>query len=328
MRIIRLIMLTLLAIIGAALLGLGGTSQHLAAQAEAAHPPTGSFVTADGRRMQVIRMGPASPAGRPPLVFIHGAFGQAQDFAVSLMPETALRFDSIAIDRPGHGYSDRRAAQDSSDGPITPDLQAAALRATLTALGVTEKPILIGFSYGGAVALAWALAHPDEIAGLLLISPATHPWPTPIALTYQIAGMPLLGPLMVNTIVTPVGMIVKDEGAAGVFQPAAVPANFAKAPLALTVRPKTYAANAEDVRVLKPFLAEQSLHYGDLKLPLIVMASDVDNSTSPRLHSQAIVKQVAGAEFIELKGGGHPLHFSRPSEVLAAIDRLAARIAP
>ncbi len=91
---------------------------------------------------------------------------------------------------------------------------------------------------------------------------------------------------------------------------------------------KLIAANAEDVRVLKPFLAEQSLHYGDLKLPLIVMASDVDNSTSPRLHSQAIVKQVAGAEFIELKGGGHPLHFSRPSEVLAAIDRLAARIAP
>ena len=43
-------------------------------------------------------------------------------------------------------------------------LQAAAAQ-----LGA-DKPLVMGQSFGGAVALAWALDHPDHISGLILVS--------------------------------------------------------------------------------------------------------------------------------------------------------------
>lgn len=315
----RRLMLTLLAILGATLFGFGATTEYLTGKAEQAHPPVGRFVTAEGRRLHVIDSG---EAGKPPLVFIHGAFGAAEDFKVSVMPNLTGRFRAVAIDRPGHGYSER-----GEESPLTPDRQAAILRAGLKAAGIEGKPILVGFSLGGAVALAWGLNHPDDVAGILLINPASHPWPTPISLTYEIADAPLIGPLFLRTIVTPVGHLLKDDGAAGVFKPAEVPPNFAATPLSLSVRPATYAANAEDIRTLKPYLREQAKRYPDLKPPLLILVSDKDGSTSPQIHSHALAREVPGAELIEVTGGGHPLHFSRPADVLAAVERIAAKAA-
>ncbi len=315
------IILVMLFAVAVILVGLAGASRWLTGRAEAAYPPSGQIISAAGRQVHVIRQQPKAAGQQPPLVFIHGAFGQAEDFRLSLMPQTAERHDSIAIDRPGHGYSAR------GEAAATPAQQAAILRAGLQALALQHKPILIGFSYGGAVALAWALAYPDEVAGILLINPASHPWPTPIDTSYRLAGLPVLGPLMLHSIVSPLGHLVMQKSAAGVFEPAAVPAAFGGVPLPLTVRPATYAANAEDIRSLKPFLAEQALHYSKLKPPLLILVSDRDNSTSPQIHAHALARQVPNATLIEVKGGGHPLHFSRPAEVLAAIAQLSEQAA-
>lgn len=322
----RFILLLLPAIACLGILGLAAASWLLAAKAERDFPPSGRIIEADGFRLHAIEMMPPAASSNPPLVFVHGAFGTAADFAVSIMPQTAQTYRSIAIDRPGHGYSDRRPSPDLDPSPMTPDRQARALRAGLKALGVTEKPILVGFSLGGATALAWALDYPDEIAGLLLINTASHPWPLPIEASYQMAGIPVLGPLALHTIVMPAGLIKLAEGATNVFDPAPVPPHYAKVPLALTVRPGNFAANAEDIRTLKPFLATQMQRYPTLQPPLSVLVSDRDNATSPIIHSRPLAAAAPHAVLIESQGGGHPLHFSKPAEVLAAIDALAARI--
>lgn len=308
-------MLTALIILGAALLGLGATSEHLSAQAEQDFPPTGRLIMAGGIRQHVIEQG-----NGPPLVMVHGAYGFAEDFAASLMPQTAERFRSIAIDRPGHGYSDAGQTEDSA----TPDGQARYLRSALDSLDV-EKPILLGFSYGGAVALSYALQYPDRVAALVLINPATHPWRRVPALPFGLADAPLIGPVLKYTVVTPVGTLLKDSAVESVYAPEPVPEAFGRTPVALGLRPDDYAATAREVRALDSFLREQAPRYSTLRLPVVIVVNDGDRSVSSRIHGRALAAAVAGAELVVTDGGGHPLHFSRPASVLAAIDLAAAK---
>jgi len=308
-------MLTALLILGAALLGLGATSEHLVRQAERDFPATGHFVNAGGIRQHVIERGSG-----PPLVMIHGAYGAAADFEASLMPLTARQYRSIAVDRPGHGYTE--AGNEAAK--MLPDAQARQLHAALQALGV-QKPILLGFSYGGAVALSYALQYPEEIAALVLVSPVAYPWRRTAPMPFGVADAPLVGPVLKHTIVTPVGMMLKDSAVASIFAPDPVPETFAAAPVALGLRQDDYAATAREIRQLDAFLHDQAPRYPSLRMPVIIVVNDADTSVWSTAHGRPLAAAVQDAELVVTEGGGHPLHFSRPASVLAAIAWAAAR---
>jgi pimeloyl-ACP methyl ester carboxylesterase len=309
-------MVTALILVGFALFGLGATTAHLTRQAEADFPATGRMITAGGLQQHVIERGDATD-DRPVLVMIHGAYGAAGDFAISLMPLVEGRFHAVAVDRPGHGYSERGEA-------ATPERQAQALHAAMIALGI-KRPILLGFSFGGAVALSYALQYPNDTAAVVLINPASHPWRDGLTLPFGITDAPLLGPVVRNTLVTPVGHLLKDAGAERVFRPGSVPPAFSRAPLALSLRPVSYAANTEDIRQLDGFLRRQAPLYPDLRLPVEIVVDENDPSVSPDIHGRRLAREIADAGLIVTRGGGHPLHFSRPDAVLQAIDRAAQR---
>lgn len=308
-------MLTLVLILGASLLGLGAASEHITRQAEQDFPPSGQFIEAGGIRQHVIDRGSG-----PPLVMIHGAYGAAADFEASLMPRTAPRYRSIAVDRPGHGYTDA-----GNDADIAlPDAQARKLRAALQAIDV-RRPVLLGFSYGGAVALSYALQYPDEIAALVLVNPATHPWRRNPPMPFGVADAPVVGPLLKHTIVTPAGMLLKDTAVDSVFAPDPVPESFGNAPVALGLRPNDYAATAQEIRALDDFLRRQMPQYPSLRMPVAIVINDQDKSVVSAVHGRQLAAVLADVELIVTDGGGHPLHFSRPASVLAAIDWAAAR---
>lgn len=308
-------MLTALLILGAALFGLGAASEHIVQQAERDFPPIGNSVEVGGFRQHVIDRGEG-----PPLVMIHGAYGAAGDFAASLMPQTERRFRTIAGDRPGHGYSET-----PGDGATDmPDGQARMLHATLQKLGV-HRPILLGFSYGGAVALSYALQYPDETAALVLISPATHPWRRTRPLPFGLTDAPLVGPLLKHTLVAPLGAAFKENSIQSVFAPGPVPNAFGAAPVDLGLRPDDYAATEREIRRLDDFLRRQAPRYSVLKLPVAIVVNDSDTSVSSRIHGRALAGALSEVELVVTDGGGHPLHFSRPASVLAAIDWAAAK---
>lgn len=104
------------------------------------------------------------PAGRTAVVFLHSAAGNSGHFAAQL---AALRNQrrALAIDLPGHGRSPRLE---------TPTIEsvAAEVNATLEALELRHY-VLVGHSWGGAVAVALAAQHPERVAGLLLLDPAS-----------------------------------------------------------------------------------------------------------------------------------------------------------
>ena len=104
-------------------------------------------------------------AGRGPcLVLLHGAGGSGLNWA-PVMAALAAKCCVIAPDLAGYGESDKPAVV--YDRPFF----AAWLRHFLDALGL-ERPILLGHSQGGAVALQFAMDYPERLERLILVSPA------------------------------------------------------------------------------------------------------------------------------------------------------------
>lgn len=112
------------------------------------------------RDLHVHRYGPAHPIQ---LLAIHGLTGHGrrwQRLATEHLPEIAV----AAPDLLGHGRS-------SWSAPWTIDANVGALAALLA--GTADGPVsVVGHSFGGAVALHLAAAHPELVGSLVLLDPA------------------------------------------------------------------------------------------------------------------------------------------------------------
>jgi pimeloyl-ACP methyl ester carboxylesterase len=102
--------------------------------------------------------GHVSGAG-PALLLLHG--GPAiTDYMELLGPEVA-GWRAIR-------YQQRCLSPSATDGPFTVERHVADAVAVLDALGV-DRAVVAGHSWGGHLALQLAVAHPDRVAGLLII---------------------------------------------------------------------------------------------------------------------------------------------------------------
>jgi pimeloyl-ACP methyl ester carboxylesterase len=114
-----------------------------------------------GRRLHVVQAGPRSD--KPTVVLEHGAFGCASDWGVVQARLAAKGLHSIAYDRAGLGLSD--------PGPQPRDGRAlnADLSAVLDALGEIGPFVLVGHSMGGLMVRLFALTHPSQALGVVLV---------------------------------------------------------------------------------------------------------------------------------------------------------------
>ena len=109
-----------------------------------------------------------SGQGRP-IIMLHGLGGNLRNFTYALTERLDDDFRVIAIDRAGSGWSRRSK-------PVIATLQEQArILSEFIEQERIEKPLIVGHSLGGAIALAFALEHRKQISGLALICPATQP---------------------------------------------------------------------------------------------------------------------------------------------------------
>src|SRR5438876_7136826 len=273
------------------------------ARLEAAHPPTGQFIEVHGVRLHVAVLGVprGSPAAEPAVVLIHGASGNLEDMRLALGEKLALSHRVILVDRPGHGWSSRP----ESDDYASPARQAELVAAALEKLGV-RLAILIGHSWGGAFATAYALAFSERTAGLVLLSAVTHPWPANPGWYNTLALLPYIGPLFLRTCVYPLGLLLLDRLSRSVFEPQAVPNDYVRrAAIRLVLRPKTFYSNARDLALLKSFIAAQVPHYVNLRTPTVIITGDCDTTVSPQINARALAATLPCANLFTLKGIGH-----------------------
>jgi pimeloyl-ACP methyl ester carboxylesterase len=119
--------------------------------------PTGSFVQIGSLRIHYIER----PGVGAPVVLIHGLPGTAEDWE-DVTPLLAGH-RTIAIDRPGFGYS--------TGGYVPFSRQLEVIDALLHKLHIV-RPILVGHSYGGTISLGFAERYPSEVRGLVLVDAA------------------------------------------------------------------------------------------------------------------------------------------------------------
>lgn len=131
-------------------------------------PPPGRTVEVLGTQLHYVQRGPTPPR----FLLLHGYLAHTGAWQHS-QPALAEHGGAVAVDLPGHGYSDM-----SERIPASPAEMARLLPGLLDQLGV-ERAVLVGHSLGGAVALFAAAQAPERVEGLVLVSPFVYPQPAP-----------------------------------------------------------------------------------------------------------------------------------------------------
>lgn len=300
----------------------GRRAERREADARAAYPPQGAFVTLDdGRRVNAVVRGSG-----PDLVLLHGAGGNVRDFTFSFVDRVAGDYRVIAFDRPGLGYTDRA---DAALGGVldtraeSPAEQAAMLAAAARKLGA-ERPIVLGHSLGGAVALAWALNHGP--AALVVLAGVSQPWQARLAPIREIPASPLgslLGVPLVTALTRPeqYRWILRE-----IFAPQPIPPGYMEAlGLPLSLRRSSIRANSRQLTALKRHVTRMSPGYGTIDVPVEVVHGDADRIVPIDVHAVPLARQIGPATLTRLPGIGHMPHHATGAEVAAAVDRAARR---
>jgi len=296
------------------LLTFGFTVAH-----ERRHPRLGRMVEVAGEAVHVVERGRGDG---PALLLIHGASGTAREPLEALGDALEGRYRLLSVDRPGHGLSTRRDSR-LSDPRAQADLVAAALRE----MGV-GRTIVLGHSLGAAVAASLGARHPDLIAGLVFVAPATHPWPGRLGGYHRLGAHPRFGPLVAGLVAVPLGLAVVPGAVRSIFAPNPVPERYRERIAAASVlRPRAFLANSRDVAGLKRNLIAASALYHRIRAPAEIVTGDADRIVSPAIHALGLVRDLGGAPLTLLAGHGHMPHWSARDAVVAATDRVAARAA-
>lgn len=289
-------------------------SSQKARAAETAYPPEGQFVDIDGVRVHALVAGSG-----PDLVLIHGSSGSTRDFTFRMVPALADKYRVIVFDRPGLGYTDPLPGGGSIEA------QARLLQEAAARLGA-EKPIVLGQSYGGAVALAWAVHLPETIAALVPLSSPSQRWEGGLDPIYA-ANSSWWGPAVTIPLISAfVPQSYTDSQIAGVFAPQPMPDGFERhIGAGLILRRHSLRANALQRANLKEEITELMPRYGEIAIPVEMIHGDADDIVPLQIHAAPLSGQIPGAVLTTLDGIGHmPQHVAVEATV-AGIDRAALR---
>lgn len=311
-------MLSVLAAIALLAAGLAIWSRAKAREIEARFPAIGEMIDVGGYALHAVHLPSPDGADLPPLVFIHGASGNLRDQMTPFRPILEGRAEMLFIDRPGHGWSERGGAENQ-----TPDGQAAAIARAMQAKGIS-RAIIIGHSFGGAIAASFALDHPGMTAGLVFLAPATHPWPGGVSWYYDLTSLPVIGPLFANTLALPAGLTRLESGSSCVFAPNPKPENYTSATgPALVLRPDAFRHNAIDVANLKPYVTRISPRYTEIAAPTVVITGDSDSVVLAHIHSEGLARDIEDSELVWIRNLGHKPDHITTELAVRAIERVA-----
>lgn len=243
----------------------------------------------------VINYREGGSGGKVPLLLCHGSGGSSLHWSLQLRGLQGLA-RPIALDLPGHGSSGGLAL-DSISG------YRAVLRNFANTLGLPPF-ILGGHSMGGAIALDYALNHPDDLLGLVLIGAGARLRVLPSILESLRRG------------VTP------DDLYKHTYSSGADPALFRKAREEMdAVPPAVFLA---DLTACDRFEMMEQLPL--INLPTLVICGVEDRLTPPK-YSSYLQQKLPRAELSVIEGAGHMLIIEKPDETNQVIGRFIQEIA-
>lgn len=150
------------------------------------HAGHSRFAEMDGVRVHYQEAGPSEG---PPMILIHGFASSTLVWSKVFLELAARGFRVFAPDLLGYGYSSK-----PRDFDYTIGAQARMVDLLLEKLGL-DPAIVVGSSYGGAIAATIALDYPERVARLVLVGAVTNNEPTRYLLM-RLFGSPLIGDVL------------------------------------------------------------------------------------------------------------------------------------
>ncbi|MEO0936751.1 MAG: alpha/beta hydrolase [Pseudomonadota bacterium] len=288
--------------------------QQRAQAARVDFPPEGQFIDVAGHPVHYVEMGRG-----PDLVLLHGANGSTRDMTFSIAGTLAQSYRVLIFDRPGLGWTPTLGAD------MTISDQARLLQDAAAQLGAA-RPLVVGQSFGGAVMMAWAVNHPDDIAAAISLAGATHPWEGGQSALYHVLSAAVIGPALAHLFAAFVPDSYVEGQMASVFAPQPEPAGYAAAiGIPVVMRPAQQVSNARQRTSLHAQLSALHLRYAEVTIPIEIVHGDADDTVGLTVHSTRLVDDAPGAVLTVLEGAGHMPHHTHQAQVIAAIDRAASR---
>jgi long-chain acyl-CoA synthetase len=228
-------------------------------------------------RLSALDVSPDRP--QRTFVFLHGFGGQSLQW-IYQMQKFSLQNRVIALDLRGHGLSDKPASGYEMPRLLN-DIETA-----LNTLRVSEPVVLVGHSFGGALAVEFALAHPGRVERLVLIATAGE---------FRLNPLFRLGLNLPNWLLRVIGPLTRSW--------------LSAPPHALK---PFYHTTLSGWRGWDAFRA--------LTVPTLVIRGHRD-AVFEKVHFEQVAKNIPGAEDADIGVSGHMVMLERREAVNRAIER-------
>ena len=251
----------------------------------------------------------------PPLVYLHSAGGETQ---LEVLDDLATDFDVIVPVLPGWGESEGGDAIDDPEDVVFHLLDV------FDALGLGAdgpRPLVMGTSLGGWMALELATRYPDRVAGLVLVNPVgLYLEGAPIEEMFGRSPAELAEMLFADQTQPIAAMMhAMDEFTGDVGKQVEIPIEL--------VLPMWKAMGATARIGWDPYLHNPKLRnrLHRVTVPVLVVAGAQDGLV-PRAHAETYAAELPDARLEVVEGAAHWLPLEQPQE-LAALVRAFAPVA-
>jgi len=166
------------------------------------------------------------------------------------------------------------------------------------------RSVVLGHSGGGAVALAYALAFPERVSHLILVSTATR-WASPSPLGSG-GPTPATEEAMRERVRESIARAVQD------------PARFARAMVQLLPRMRFSPDRLRWVSARGPEADDVASRLAEIRAPVLIVHGRQDRLV-PLAEAEALQAGIPGSRLVVLEDCGHWPHVERRSEFVAAV---------
>ena len=284
-------------------------NQQVPQQAAECEQPKDKYLEIEKTSVRYVEAG-AGPA----VVMIHGNAGSVDDFHFKSLGLLCRDHRVLAVDRPGHGKSDR-----PNGIAVTLKYQTQLLHEALTQLGVT-RPVLVGHSWGGALALSYAVEYPQELSAIVLLAPAAYADEGEDQFLRAVLETPVIGDVSLTVGRLVFGKSILKKELKRAFYPDTVPNEYLRHASSLWLHHKQLRAYFEDEFSLNKDLARISKHYPDIRMPVVIVTGDHDKVVSAKDNAYRLRDSIVQSQLIELKNTGHQVPQTHPESIYSALS--------
>lgn len=224
-----------------------------------------------------------------PIVFVHGAGGSSQSWSEQLSIFDT-RYNSLAMDLPGHGKSEGSLLSNILD-------MAQFIYDFIEALSL-EEFVLVGHSMGGAIAQEFVLQYPEKLRGLILIATGAR-----LKVSQEVLGTLAAGRMPFKDVNHLYGSSTPDNQR-----------NEAMREMS-ELSPAILWADFEACNKFDRVLSVEKI-----QVPSLIIIGDEDVMT-PLKYSQFLTSNLPYSQLKIIKGAGHMCMLEKPIEVTTEIER-------